>query len=265
MTYDKNILKPEGKVLEDGGIVYFAEPPKNILPSRDRNPRDKSRWSYWRKSNFEFFKNELARFSDDSTLIDLGAGQSDFLELVSRFKRCAVDFYPYAGIDVVADFSKELPFIDGSVDIILLSNVLEHIQEPNEFLKECARILKNKGVILGSVPFLIAVHQLPYDFYRYTDINLNYIFRKLNFSDIQITPVVNFHALLFNVYAKLFTALIQKTTFSENVFLQKACVFFLRILWKTVRIFLWAFQPIFEKACPDPDMPLGYLFSAKKV
>ena len=248
----KNILKTDSKTSLREGVYYFIDVPKNIIPSRDENAQTPGKWSYWRKSNYDFFKEELGKLSHDKILLDLGAGQSDFLALTSEFNVCSVDFYSYKDIDVVCDFDNRLPFFDGVADIILLSNVLEHVAFPEKFLAECRRVLKSGGIILGSVPFMIGVHQRPYDFFRYTDIALKALLERQGLSANEVKAVSNMPALLYAISARFFDDLSKKYRFLA------------RALWKAVRIFMAIFTPLFEKSLQSQEWPLGYLFKAYK-
>lgn len=69
--------------------------------------------------------------------------------------------------DVLAD-AKKLPFRKNSFDIALLIQVLEHVDSPNKVVKEAARVLKPDGVLILSVPFFYPLHDMPYDWGRYT-------------------------------------------------------------------------------------------------
>src|SRR3989344_1443982 len=115
---------------ERDGVLYFHKPPADIAPSRDQNPLDKRTWSYWRMENYRFLKEEMSSIYKNAILGDVGAGQSDFVELTGVFNLCAVDFYPYPGIHVVCNLEDSLPFDDKSADVVLLINVLEHMREP---------------------------------------------------------------------------------------------------------------------------------------
>ena len=44
------------------------------------------------------------------------------------------------------------PFSDGSIDIILLNHVLEHLFDRHSVIKECHRILKHGGVLRVVLP-----------------------------------------------------------------------------------------------------------------
>ncbi|MEM7283506.1 MAG: methyltransferase domain-containing protein [Pseudomonadota bacterium] len=65
-----------------------------------------------------------------------------------------------------------LPFQDGSVDTVILLEVLEHLEEPRRALEEIQRVLKPGGTLLLSLPFLYPLHDAPYDFQRYTAFGL---------------------------------------------------------------------------------------------
>lgn len=255
MGLEQIILK-DRLIKEKNGVFYFSDAPADIRPSTDENPADKSKWSFWRKENFRFFNEELASISKEKTVLDIGAGQSDFKEIIFKFNKCSLDFYPYPGVDVVCDFTSGFPFKDNSFDVVILSNVLEHVAEPENLLKECYRALKPQGMVLGAVPFLIKIHQRPYDFYRYTDINLEHILKKANFSEIKITPAFMIYIIVFNAVTEFFIDLIKKSSFLPKLFF--------RAVWKIVRLGFKIFAPFLKKYPGDKDSPLGYLFKAAK-
>src|SRR5215472_15415412 len=54
------------------------------------------------------------------------------------------------GVDVqlqVAD-ARELPFVDRSFDMVMSAHMLEHLPEPGEGLREIARVLRPRGLLL---------------------------------------------------------------------------------------------------------------------
>ncbi len=66
---------------------------------------------------------------------------------------------------VACGVSKPLPFRQNYFD----TDVLEHIPEPQNTWTELNRILKPGGKVLISVPFFYWLHEIPYDYYRYTE------------------------------------------------------------------------------------------------
>ena len=47
-------------------------------------------------------------------------------------------------------------------------NVLEHLPDLSIVFEEINRILKKKGNLIGSTPFIYQVHGAPFDYHRFT-------------------------------------------------------------------------------------------------
>jgi len=71
---------------------------------------------------------------------------------------------PHVAADVVA-----LPFRDGAFDAIKITEVLEHVPDPAAALVECRRVLRARGHVVISAPFLERLHGDPLDYGRYTE------------------------------------------------------------------------------------------------
>ena len=96
---------------------------------------------------------------DEKTLprmINLGCG--------SRFHPAwtNADIAPSNPAIMACDLSKAFPFSDGSFDVVYHSNVLEHIrhEHASDFMRECRRILKPRGILRIAVPDLERICQL---------------------------------------------------------------------------------------------------------
>ena len=96
-------------------------------------------------------------------LLDIGCGIGTIaLELKKRgFQVTGVDFSEVAikkcrqqGLDaVVSDVDKDgLKFADKSFDVVWAGDVIEHVFDPIFLFKEIARVLKDDGTLLMSVP-----------------------------------------------------------------------------------------------------------------
>ena len=79
--------------------------------------------------------------------------------------------------DYVCNMENMSIFTDNSIDVYFCMEVLEHVQNPFAAVAELSRTLKPGGVIIGSTPFIMPLHDEPYDFYRYTKYGLHYIFK----------------------------------------------------------------------------------------
>lgn len=146
-------------------------------------------WSSWRKANYRYFEEHLAALSSQLHLVDFGAGPLQFKNLFTRFKYTGVDFENFPHISVVADLAKDIPIANSAADIVTLSNTVEHVPNTEHLFKECKRILKRGGIIIGTIPFLMQIHQAPYDFNRYTHYQIRRFLSDAGFSDIEVVPL----------------------------------------------------------------------------
>jgi len=69
---------------------------------------------------------------------------------------------------------------------VLCFNLLEHIADEKNLLREIRRVLKEGGMLLGSVPFLANVYPDPHDYRRFTDEFLRKMLAECSFRDILI-------------------------------------------------------------------------------
>lgn len=101
----------------------------------------------------------------DCNILDVGCGNGNLLH---ELKKCG--YYNISGIEpskknvdfikrkyyinayVGAVGSDEIPIDDNSVDLIIMTGVLEHIMNIDEFLNECLRYLSSDGYLCISVP-----------------------------------------------------------------------------------------------------------------
>lgn len=92
-----------------------------------------------------------------------------------------------------------LPFADGCFDVVICSELLEHVQYPPQVLREAYRVLCQGGILLICVPFLFRIHGDPYDFGRYTDYYwLNHL-TETGFTDIEIEKQGLFWSVLVDM------------------------------------------------------------------
>jgi SAM-dependent methyltransferase len=64
--------------------------------------------------------------------------------------------------------ARALPFRDGSLDLILFQEVLEHVRRPLKSLREAHRALRPGGLLYVQLPFVIGYHPGPFDFWRFS-------------------------------------------------------------------------------------------------
>lgn len=217
---------------------------------RTKKPNE---WTAWRRSNYDFFEIKLRDESHSKKLIDLGAGALHFKELFLRFDYVGVDFMEYPHVSIVADLTKDFPIPDDSADLAVASNTLEHIPNTSHFLSQTKRILKPGGRLIGTIPFLMPIHQAPYDFNRYTSFQLRRLLEEAGFHDIEVVPLGGQIDVYNTIELKVFDALYRST--KRMRFVLKTLRTWRRLEMAIIRLFLGG-VPSGEKVTE------GYGFSA---
>ncbi len=144
-------------------------------------------------------------------VVDLGCGSSPYREdiLKTADAYIGVDWqnsqHAQNNVDVFADLTKQLPLAESYADTVVSFQVMEHLPEPQFFLSECFRILKSRGLLFLTVPFMWHVHEEPHDYFRYTRYGLEYLLGRSGFVDITIEENTGFWqmwVLKFNYHSR---------------------------------------------------------------
>lgn len=129
----------------------------------------------------EWIINKLGEISEGKLLLDAGAGEQRYRTYCSHLKYIAQDFgkyvpnemlaglqrdsWNYSGIDITCDII-DIPLEDEAVDVILCTEVFEHLKNPLLAIKEFSRILKRNGTLILTAPFCCLTHMAPYFYYN---------------------------------------------------------------------------------------------------
>ena len=116
-----------------------------------------------------------------------------------------LDVAPAHSVDVVGD-ARIMPFSDASMDVVLITQVLEHIPDPIAVIGEIRRVLKPGGTLLLSVPSIFRQHGSPGDYWRYMPQGLEWILRDFRSVNVRgEAGTVPSIFLVVNVYLQLLT------------------------------------------------------------
>ena len=152
-----------------------------------------------------------------NSVIDVGVGRAPYRGMIDCKKYIAVDIERRGNIDdlIIADINKKLPLDDNSADLIIMTEVLEHLHCPTLAMSEMNRILKPNGQIILTTPLLWPIHEEPNDYQRYTKYGLKKLLSDTGFKNIKITGYGNY--VLSNVILLMFP--LRKKIFAPFVFL----------------------------------------------
>lgn len=103
-------------------------------------------------------------------------------------------------IDVIGS-AYELPFADHSFDGVLCTEMIEHLETPQKAIDEMFRVLKPGGKVILSTPFVMPLHDVPGDYFRYSPYGLRSLFSR--FESVTVSPVTTTFEALFIVMQRI--------------------------------------------------------------
>lgn len=133
----------------------------------------------------EKFLSDVSR-TLNGTVLDIGSADKSVRKYLNPEVR-------YIGIDyITADIlygckpdiyatADKLPIANDSIDAVLLLDVLEHVDKPEECIQEISRVLSENGILIVNVPFIYPIHDAPYDYQRWTIFGLQKLLSKYDF------------------------------------------------------------------------------------
>jgi len=108
-------------------------------------------------------------------VLDVGAGSAPYRNLFNHCEYITQDFAQlnadqirgkkgYTLIDIISDISS-IPIDDESIDVVICTEVLEHLPHPIKAIEEMSRMLKSGGTLIITAPLNSGIHQEPFHFY----------------------------------------------------------------------------------------------------
>lgn len=149
------------------GIPLFTQTPETLQPWQ-RVERGPQQGTPWRQANWRWLEGLVRSAPEDALYLDIGCGHGDFQQIFEGRRTIGLDIVPYPEVDIACDLTQCVPFKTGSVERVVMMNVLEHVYAAENLLTRLATLLKSDAEIWMAVPFMLKIHQEPYDFARYT-------------------------------------------------------------------------------------------------
>lgn len=126
-----------------------------------------------------WIEKTLKEIPNGKRILDAGAGELKHKVFCSHLNYVSQDFAQYDGtgdgkglqtdswdtskIDIVSDII-DIPEPNGAFDVIMCTEVFEHLVNPALAIKEFARLLKPQGKMILTAPFCSLTHFAPYHF-----------------------------------------------------------------------------------------------------
>lgn len=165
---------------------------RSVLRALGAATRGQENWAIRRRLRAEL-ERALSQHAR-GRLVDVGCGRKPY-EAFLRHRvtsHIGVDradsLHGTARIDVIGDaLATGLP--SGSAETVLMSQVLEHLEDPLAALREARRLLVGGGHLILSTDFAWHLHEPPRDFFRFSPFALRYLFEASGFEVVELRPV----------------------------------------------------------------------------
>lgn len=138
----------------------------------------------------QFARRAAASVPQGSRVLDAGAGDSPYRGYFAHANYEAADVclrpaHGYKHVQHVCSLS-DIPVEDGRFDLVLCTQVLEHVQEPSSVLKELRRVLKPGAQLWISAPLSFHEHEKPHDYFRYTQFGWRHLMQTAGLEIVEM-------------------------------------------------------------------------------
>jgi SAM-dependent methyltransferase len=134
---------------------------------------------------------DFAALPSGSVVLDYGCATTPYRDLVGAGST-------YVGADIAGNTAAEVelkgdgtvPMADASVDVVLSTQVLEHVRDPQLYLAETLRLLKPGGYVVLTTHGIMHFHEDPVDYWRWTSEGLSKLLRDTGFEIVEMRGIM---------------------------------------------------------------------------
>ena len=107
---------------------------------------------------------------------------------------------------------------------------MEHVFNPEEFIGEISRVLKNNGKLILTVPFLWDEHEKPFDYARYSSYGIKHLLERNGFEVIDQKKTNSHFGIIFIILNMILFKLLLSKSFKLNLFTNTLILFPINVL-----------------------------------
>jgi len=219
-------------------------------------------------SRFYLYK-ELTRFASAYTesgkkILDVGCGTKPYKSLFKNNNYIGIDIDKKENSDrnkkqdIFFD-GETIPFGDEEFDIVITTEVFEHVENLEKLTKEINRVLKENGILFITTPFVWPEHETPYDFRRLTTFGHKKLLSENNFTNIKINKTTGVFGTSGQIISAFFTSALENISLSyKTEFILKRLINIL--ICFPIQLFFLLLDIIFRKK----GITLDYIVLAEK-
>jgi len=142
---------------------------------------------------------ERYQMSSGDALLEAGCGRGDLLrEFQALGLECsgfdvspvAGEFVPNIGIKRVDIEINEFPYLDNEFDFVFSKSLMEHLENPEAYMREVHRVLKPGGLCISMIPDWEANMKIYFDDFThktpFTRVSLGNLYLMSDFKDVSV-------------------------------------------------------------------------------
>jgi len=150
-----------------------------------------------RKKIEDVIKEFIATSPKKLVLADYGCGNKPYQPLIEPFveQYIGIDLPENPTADIHISPEGRIELNDESLDVVLSTQVLEHVISPSSYLLEAHRVLKKDGQLILSTHGYWMFHPDPTDFWRWTSAGLKKIVSEAGFEVIYFSGIIGRSAM----------------------------------------------------------------------
>ncbi len=128
-----------------------------------------------------------ARVAELSPIVlDVGCGEAPYKDLFGDARYIGMNYDSLSASPDICGDALSLPVRENSVDIVLASQVIEHVRNPFVMLSEIFRVLQPGGYLVLSAPFYWPIHEAPHDYFRFTHYGLSEVITEAGLEIVEL-------------------------------------------------------------------------------
>ena len=196
---------------------------EHLLPRRAAYRTSILRGDYFVVHHLQTFLQRALRewVRPGALLADIGCGEQPLRALITElgghYTGIDVQQNQQGNVEVVADIT-DIPLPGESFDLILCTEVLEHVPDTYEAFAELVRLCKKGGAVIVTTPFSYPLHEEPYDFVRLTPHQIRECGRRYGLKVAHLETSGNELEVAATVWCNLWTRLrAEKGGFGRSV------------------------------------------------
>ena len=162
-----------------------------------------------------------------SSILDYGCGGSPYKSLFKFDRYVRADYVSCLGIDLKINDDGRLECNDDQFSLVLTTQVLEHVQDPQAFLREAYRVLVPGGRLVLTTHGIWEDHGCPYDFRRWTADGLRHEIQSAGFEVQEMDKLTTGPRATLFLFARILNSLCvsRRTTFGWAMWLLRRSLF----------------------------------------